>query len=256
MAQASRSLSTGMGSGQQSFVFPLCSLLDDHVYGYICGIGSGSTTDRIPEALVAKFTRMQTQLAGGCQVRDSLAENRRPAHAFLSSAVSSPPCSAKSRAQARARRHTDTRLLLGRNRHRQERCGTPSTPHPIAQRGPFIAIQRGAIPENLMEAEFLGAGHRGAYTGAEKHGRDCSSDRRRRHAFSRRNLRHAAWLATTLLRVMGRTRNRAPRLHNVCKVDVPISAAPRTDSATRQGRALRVRPLYRSSAADCGACVA
>ena len=56
---------------------------------------------------------------------------------------------------------------------------------------PFIAVNCGAIPENLMESEFFGY-RKGAFTGAEDRSRRILSGGHRRHAVPRRSGRPAA----------------------------------------------------------------
>ena len=56
---------------------------------------------------------------------------------------------------------------------------------------PFIAVNCGAIPENLMESEFFGY-RKGAFTGAEARPRRLLPGGERRHAVPRRGRRPAA----------------------------------------------------------------
>ena len=65
--------------------------------------------------------------------------------------------------------------------------------HACSQRadGPFVAVNCGAIPENLLEAEFFGY-RKGSYTGATEDREGYFQAAQRRHAVPRRDRRPAA----------------------------------------------------------------
>ena len=67
----------------------------------------------------------------------------------------------------------------------------PCTPAATRSDGPFVAVNCGAIPENLLEAEFFGC-RKGAYTGAAAGPRRLLPGGARRHAVPRRDRRPAA----------------------------------------------------------------
>jgi two-component system response regulator PilR (NtrC family) len=106
---------------------------------------------------------------------------------------------------AQARRCSEVRQLIAKLARTQapvlhlrrvgQRQGACRAPDPRRRRapqpGPFVPVNCGALPENLMESEFFGY-RKGAFTGAQEDRGGFFQAARRRHAVPRRGRRVAA----------------------------------------------------------------
>ncbi len=157
-----------MNFDEQSLVVMRVPLLDPE--GRVLGAIGFVLYDRLDylKPMMAKFARMQQDLA---DAQRKLVENRRPRYT-LSSFVGSSPAALEVKRQARRAAQQDTTVLLAG----ETGTGKEMLAHAIhaasdRAKGPFVAVNVAAIPDNLLEAEFFGT-VRGAYTGADHRGRD------------------------------------------------------------------------------------
>jgi transcriptional regulator with PAS, ATPase and Fis domain len=157
-----------MQFGEQSLVVTRMPLQDEG--GKVIGAIGFVLYDRLHylKPLVAKFARMQMELA---DAQRKLVENRRARYTLSSFIGSSPACLEVKRQARRAAQQDTTVLLLGETGTGKEMLAHAIHAASDRARGPFIAMNVAAIPDNLLEAEFFGAAP-GAYTGADKKGRD------------------------------------------------------------------------------------
>ncbi len=122
--------------------------------------------------LISKFDRLQKKLN---DVQGELALARRTRYALSHVVGASPPMH---ELRQQARRFAQSRspvLLLGETGTGKELLA--QSIHALSRRfgAPFVAVNMGAIPENLLESEFFGVAP-GAYTGASKRGRPGKFD--------------------------------------------------------------------------------
>ncbi|SDH92867.1 sigma-54 interaction domain-containing protein [Propionivibrio dicarboxylicus] len=151
-----------------TFVVTRIPLKNDR--GEVIGAAGFALFDKVQslKPLFAKFEGMQQEIAAA---QKSLAENRRPKYTFSNFIGSSPVCMEVKRQARRAAQHDATVLLLGETGTGKELLAHAI--HGASARGgkPFVGINVAAIPDALLETEFFGVAP-GAYTGAEKKGRD------------------------------------------------------------------------------------
>jgi transcriptional regulator with PAS, ATPase and Fis domain len=120
------------------------------------------------QPLIAKFSRLQGELD---DARRQLAAQRRPKHT-IASFIGTSPVALEVKRQARRVATTDsTVLLLGETGTGKELLAHAI--HAASGRAarPFVGVNIAAVPDTLLEAEFFGVAP-GAYTGAERKGRD------------------------------------------------------------------------------------
>jgi transcriptional regulator with PAS, ATPase and Fis domain len=120
------------------------------------------------QPLIAKFARLQRDLD---DARKALAAQRRPKYTLASFIGSSPAALDVKRQARRAAQSEGNVLLLGETGTGKELLAHAI--HAASSRAAhsFIGVNLAAVPETLLEAEFFGVAP-GAYTGAEKRGRD------------------------------------------------------------------------------------
>jgi transcriptional regulator with PAS, ATPase and Fis domain len=120
------------------------------------------------QPLIAKFARLQKDLD---EARRELAAQRRAKYTFASFVGSSPVTLEVKRQARRAAQSEGNVLLVGETGTGKELLAHAI--HAASPRAdkPFIGVNLAAVPETLLEAEFFGVAP-GAYTGAERKGRD------------------------------------------------------------------------------------
>lgn len=138
---------------------------DDRVLGAI----GFALFDKIQQLapLAAAYAKVQTELK---TVRRALALVRSPKYSFACF-VGESPAIIKLKAEARRMASMGTPVLItGETGTGKELLAHAI--HGVSPRadGPLVIVNMGAIPENLLEAEFFGVAP-GAYTGASKSGR-------------------------------------------------------------------------------------
>jgi len=117
--------------------------------------------------LISKFEGLQSRLSSA---EKELARTRRTRYG-LSHIVGNSTQMVEIRRQARRVAQAQSPvLLLGETGTGKELLA--QSIHALSARaeGPFVAVNMGAVPENLLEAEFFGTAP-GAYTGADRRGR-------------------------------------------------------------------------------------
>lgn len=120
------------------------------------------------QPLIAKFARLEQDLN---EARRELASQRRAKYTFASFVGSSAAAQEVKRQARRAAQSASPVLLLGETGTGKELLAHAiHAASPRAGR-PFVGVNMAAVPEALMEAEFFGVAP-GAYTGADKKGRD------------------------------------------------------------------------------------
>ncbi|WP_439113254.1 sigma-54 interaction domain-containing protein [Hydrogenophaga sp.] len=120
------------------------------------------------QPLITKFARLEQDLN---DARRELASQRRTKYTFASFVGSSPPALEVKRQARRAAQSTSPVLLLGETGTGKELLAHAiHAASPRAGR-PFVSVNMAAVPDALLEAEFFGVAP-GAYTGADKKGRD------------------------------------------------------------------------------------
>ena len=122
--------------------------------------------------LTAKFAQLERELAEAReQLAAHLTQQRRPKHTIASFIGASPAAVEVKRQARRVAQTGSTVLLIGETGTGKELLahGIHAASARAAQ--PFIAVNIAAVPETLLEAEFFGVAP-GAYTGAERKGRD------------------------------------------------------------------------------------
>ncbi|MFC3685718.1 sigma-54 interaction domain-containing protein [Hydrogenophaga luteola] len=120
------------------------------------------------QPFIAKFARLEQDLN---DARRELASQRRAKYTFASFVGSSAAAQEVKRQARRAAQSASPVLLLG-----ETGTGKELLAHAIHAASPragrsFVGVNMAAVPESLMEAEFFGVAP-GAYTGADKKGRD------------------------------------------------------------------------------------
>jgi len=120
------------------------------------------------QPLIAKFARLEQDLN---DARRELASQRRAKYTFASFVGTSPAAQEVKRQARRAAQSASPVLLLG-----ETGTGKELLAHAIHAASPragraFVSVNMAAVPEALLEAEFFGVAP-GAYTGADKKGRD------------------------------------------------------------------------------------
>ncbi len=129
-----------------------------------------------------------------------------------------------------------TTLAARRERHGQGAARAGDARAEPAQAKPFVAINCAAIPETLLESELFGF-EKGAFTGAVKQTPGQDRGRRRRHAVSRRDRRHAAVAAGEAAAVpAGARSSSASAAAAEIPVDVRVVCATNKNLAARDGR--------------------
>jgi len=151
-----------------SFVVMRLPLRDDA--GQIIG-GVGIVLFDDARQLAPVVSRYQGLRADLAEAQRKLAEARRTKYTFASFIGATPGCMAVKQEARRAARTAAPVLILGETGTGKELLAQAihaASPHAD---GIFVAVNIAAIPETLLEAEFFGVAP-GAYTGAERHGRD------------------------------------------------------------------------------------
>ena len=120
------------------------------------------------QPFIAKFARLEQDLN---EARRELASRRRAKYTFASFVGTSPAAQEVKRQARRAAQSASPVLLLGETGTGKELLAHAiHAASPRAGRG-FVSVNMAAVPEALLEAEFFGVAP-GAYTGADKKGRD------------------------------------------------------------------------------------
>ncbi|MGE0350143.1 sigma-54 interaction domain-containing protein [Hydrogenophaga sp.] len=120
------------------------------------------------QPLISKFARLEQDLN---EARRELASQRRTKYTFASFVGSSAAALEVKRQARRAAQSASPVLLLG-----ETGTGKELLAHAIHAASPragraFVSVNMAAVPDTLLEAEFFGVAP-GAYTGADKKGRD------------------------------------------------------------------------------------
>ncbi|QRR35975.1 sigma 54-interacting transcriptional regulator [Hydrogenophaga sp. YM1] len=120
------------------------------------------------QPLITKFARLEQDLN---DARRELAHQRRSKYTFASFVGTSAAAVEVKRQARRAALSSSPVLLLGETGTGKELLAHAiHAASPRAGR-PFVSVNMAAVPETLLEAEFFGVAP-GAYTGADKKGRD------------------------------------------------------------------------------------
>ena len=120
------------------------------------------------QPLMAKFAACS---ASSTTARAQLAAQRRPKYT-IASFIGASPAALEVKRQARRVAQTDsTVLLLGETGTGKELLAHGIHAASARAARPFVGVNIAAVPETLLEAEFFGVAP-GAYTGAERKGRD------------------------------------------------------------------------------------
>ncbi len=120
------------------------------------------------QPLISKFARLEQDLN---EARRELASQRRAKYTFASFVGTSAAAQEVKRQARRAAQSASPVLLLGETGTGKELLAHAiHAASPRAGR-PFVGVNMAAVPESLLEAEFFGVAP-GAYTGADKKGRD------------------------------------------------------------------------------------
>jgi transcriptional regulator with PAS, ATPase and Fis domain len=152
-----------------TFVVSRIPLRDDagEVIG-VLGIVLFDHPETTLQPLIAKFARLEQDLS---DARRELASQRRTKYTFASFVGTSPGALEVKRQARRAAASVSPVLLLGETGTGKELLAHAiHAASPRAGR-PFVSVNMAAVPEALLEAEFFGVAP-GAYTGADKKGRD------------------------------------------------------------------------------------
>jgi transcriptional regulator with PAS, ATPase and Fis domain len=152
-----------------TFVVSRIPLRDDagEVIG-VLGIVLFDHPETTLQPLIAKFARLEQDLS---DARRELASQRRTKYTFASFVGTSPGALEVKRQARRAACSSSPVLLLGETGTGKELLAHAiHAASPRAGR-PFVSVNMAAVPEALLEAEFFGVAP-GAYTGADKKGRD------------------------------------------------------------------------------------
>ena len=120
------------------------------------------------QPLITKFARLEQDLN---EARRELASQRRSKYTFASFVGTSAPAQEVKRQARRAAQSSSPVLLLGETGTGKELLAHAI--HAASPRAglPFVSVNMAAVPDTLLEAEFFGVAP-GAYTGADKKGRD------------------------------------------------------------------------------------
>jgi len=217
-----------MQFGEQSLVVTRMPLQDEA--GRVIGAIGFVLYDRLHQLkpLVAKFARLQAELA---DAQRKLAEGRRPRYTLLNFVGSSGACLEVKRQARRAAQQDTTVLLLGETGTGKELLAHAIHAASDRAKGPFVAVNVAAIPDNLLEAEFFGVAP-GAYTGADRKGRDGKfriADGGTLFLDEIGDMPLA--LQAKLLRVLQDQEFEPLGSNKVCRVDVRIIAASSVDLA-------------------------
>jgi len=157
-----------MDVGNESLVVTRLPLRDD-AGQVIGGVGFVLYDDaRQLAPLVSRYRRLSADLA---DAQRRLAEARRTKYTFSSFIGATPGCIALKQEARRAARTVSPVLILGETGTGKELLAQAIHAAGPRADGPFVAVNIAAIPDTLLEAEFFGVAP-GAYTGAERHGRD------------------------------------------------------------------------------------
>jgi transcriptional regulator with PAS, ATPase and Fis domain len=152
-----------------TFVVSRIPLRDDagEVIG-VLGIVLFDHPETTLQPLIAKFARLEQDLN---DARRELANQRRTKYTFASFVGTSPGALEVKRQARRAASSSSPVLLLGETGTGKELLAHAiHAASPRAGR-PFVSVNMAAVPDTLLEAEFFGVAP-GAYTGADKKGRD------------------------------------------------------------------------------------
>ena len=152
-----------------TFVVSRIPLRDDagEVIG-VLGIVLFDHPETTLQPLIAKFARLEQDLS---DARRELANQSRTKYTFASFVGTSPGALEVKRQARRAASSASPVLLLGETGTGKELLAHAiHAASPRAGR-PFVSVNMAAVPDTLLEAEFFGVAP-GAYTGADKKGRD------------------------------------------------------------------------------------
>ncbi|MDO9506764.1 sigma-54-dependent Fis family transcriptional regulator [Hydrogenophaga sp.] len=152
-----------------TFVVSRIPLRDDagEVIG-VLGIVLFDHPETTLQPLISKFARLEQDLI---DARRELASQRRTKYTFASFVGSSAAALEVKRQARRAAQSSSPVLLLGETGTGKELLAHAiHAASPRAGR-PFVSVNMAAVPDTLLEAEFFGVAP-GAYTGADKKGRD------------------------------------------------------------------------------------
>ncbi len=152
-----------------TFVVSRIPLRDDagEVIG-VLGIVLFDHPETTLQPLISKFARLEQDLI---DARRELASQRRTKYTFASFVGSSAAALEVKRQARRAAQSASPVLLLGETGTGKELLAHAiHAASPRAGR-PFVSVNMAAVPDTLLEAEFFGVAP-GAYTGADKKGRD------------------------------------------------------------------------------------
>ena len=157
-----------MAFGSETFVVTRMPIIDSA--GTVIGAVGFCLYDKLHylKPLLGKFEKLQDELA---ETRRQLVENRRTRYTLAHYVGSSPACMLVKQQARRAAQLDTTVLLLGETGTGKELLAQAIHASSDRCSKPFIAINTAAIPEALLEAELFGAAA-GAYTGADRRGRD------------------------------------------------------------------------------------
>ena len=157
-----------MAFGSETFVVTRMPITDAR--GTVIGAVGFCLYDKLHhlKPLLGKFEKLQDELA---ETRRQLVEKRRTRYTLANYIGSSPACMVVKQQARRAAQLDTTVLLLGETGTGKELLAQAIHASSDRSGKPFIAINTAAIPETLLEAELFGAAP-GAYTGADKRGRD------------------------------------------------------------------------------------
>ena len=157
-----------MQFGDQWFVVTRLPIMDDA--GNVTGAIGFVLFDRVDylKPIVDKFARLQDELA---IVRRQLTGLRRAKYSFSQFIGSSPAMMEVKRLARRAAQVDTTLLLMGETGTGKELLAHAIHESSVRSNRSFIGINIAAMPETLVEAELFGVAP-GAYTGADKKGRD------------------------------------------------------------------------------------
>jgi transcriptional regulator with PAS, ATPase and Fis domain len=157
-----------MQLGERQLVVVRMPIRDDD--GEVIGAVGFVLFDRVNalKPLLTKITKLQTDLA---QMRERLAQSRRPKYALDDYIGTAPAILEAKRLARRAAAQDTTVMLRGETGTGKELIAHAIHDNSARTDKPFVAINVAAVPETLLEAEFFGTAP-GAYTGADRRPRE------------------------------------------------------------------------------------